>query len=117
MKMLVMLCALLAVSGPAIAKDWYIFDVGNLTCLNARLVAQQQHQPEFADPYAFRQAARGQSSYGGTKVYHYPNGQMGVVIAADHRDLFFLSSLSTCLIFKHVYTSTGHSVSNLSELK
>jgi hypothetical protein len=66
----VLLCLLLA--PVAHATDWYIFDVGHVTCVNARLVAQEHGQPAIASPYAFRQAARGMSSYGGTKGVSLP---------------------------------------------
>ncbi len=117
MKKLIISALLLSISGAAVARNWYIFDVGNLSCLNAKAVAQEHGQPEFATPYAFRQAARHLSTYGGTRVYHYADGQMGVVISAMHRSMYFLSSRSTCRIFKHVYTSNGHNVSNLNQLK
>lgn len=116
-KNLAVAALLFALPVSASATDWYIFDVGQLKCLNAQRVAQEHDQPEFANPYAFRRAARRLSSYGGTRVFHYANGQMAVLISAMHREMYFLSSLQTCRIVKQVYVSTGHDVNNLNELK
>ncbi len=114
---LLVFCLSLCLPIAASATDWYIFDVGQMSCINARSAAQEKNLPELASPYAFRQAVRGLSSYGGTRVYHYPDGQMGVVIKEMHREMFFFSSLQVCQTYKLIYESTGHHVSNLNELK
>jgi hypothetical protein len=117
MKKLIVAAMLLGLSGQAVATDWWLFDGGNFTCVNAAQAAIAKDAPVLATPYTFRQEARQSRSYKGTSVYHLGDGQLGVDIKAFNSHMDYFSSLSACLDFKKYFLSHGHHAANLNELK
>lgn len=109
---------LFGLCAPALATDWYLFEVQSQKCENAVEFAARQHAPMYASPYDMRLFMRQMfpDTYGGTSVLHFPQGGRMVEIKNGQRALYYFSSKATCLNAYKIMREK-HLVPNLNELK
>ncbi len=118
MKKLIISALLLAVSGPALAADWYLFETQSEKCVEASAVAARNHAPFYSSPAQMRIFMRDAfpTTYGGTSILNFPDGGKMVELKNGQRAIYYFSSKTTCLSALHIMRKKDL-IPNLNELK